>query len=342
MVTNTITVPIMYKDITFLEDVTKATRQKVLKFVKDWNSNDEWISVYTSGSTGKPKEIRLSKQQMRASANATVKFFNLEPKQSILLTLSVDYIAGKMMLVRALEHGLKIIVAPLKSNPLDFDLNFSIHFAAFVPLQVETILSQQKSRQNYESIAKVIIGGAVINETLEKELQSLSNANYATFGMTETISHIALRNITKKEAHYSALPFVKFSVNDDNCLSIHAPKVCDEVLDTNDCVQLLNDNQFIWKGRADYVVNSGGIKLHPELIEKKIKPFLPNHQFYVIGKSDDLLGEKLVLKIESNSSLDLNKLLVNLKEVLHKYELPKNIITVSSFKRTETEKIIRE
>lgn len=342
MVTNTITVPIMYKDITFLEDVTEATRQKVLKFVKDWNSNDEWISVHTSGSTGKPKEIRLSKQQMRASANATVKFFDLQPRQSILLTLSVDYIAGKMMLVRALEHGLQIIVAPLKSNPLDFDLNFAIHFAAFVPLQVETILSQQKSRKIYESISKVIIGGAVINETLEKELQSLSNSNYATFGMTETISHIALKNVTSKEKHYSALPNVEFSLHHTDRLSIHAPLICDSTILTNDCVDLLSKTQFIWKGRADYVINSGGIKLHPELIEKKIKPCLPNHQFYVIGKSDELLGEKVVLKIESDSTLDLNKLLVNLKEVLHKYELPKSILCVSTFKRTETEKIIRE
>ena len=202
MVTITITVPIMHKDITFLDDVTEATRQKVLKFVKDWNSNDKWINVRTSGSTGKPKTITLLKQQMKASAQATVSFFNLKAEQTILLALSTDYIAGKMMLIRALEHQLKIIVAPINVNPLDMELEQAIHFSAFVPLQVQTILTNKRSRTNYESISNVIIGGAVINDSLESDLHTLANNNYATFGMTETISHIALRNITKKEKHY--------------------------------------------------------------------------------------------------------------------------------------------
>lgn len=342
MVTITITVPIMYKDITFLDDVTEANRQKVLNFVKDWNSKDEWITVSTSGSTGKPKLIKLSKKQMRASAQTTVSFFNLKPNQSILLTLSADYIAGKMMLIRALEHQLKIIVAPLKSNPLDMDMEQSINFSAFVPMQVQAILANKKSRENYERIDNVIIGGAVINDDLEVELQSLKNHNYATFGMTETISHIALRNISQEEKHYTALASVDFSINQSHCLQINAPLVCDTVLNTTDCVELLNNKQFIWKGRADFVINSGGIKLHPEEIEQKIKPLLPNNQFYLIGLKDDILGEKLVLKIEGDNSIDLYQLELNLKKVLTKFETPKEIKLVPEFNMTQTGKIIRE
>jgi O-succinylbenzoic acid--CoA ligase len=342
LVTLTITIPIMHKDITFLDDVTEATRQKVLKFVKDWNSEDKWTEVNTSGSTGTPKTIKLSKKHIKASANATVSFFKLEANQSILLALSTDYIAGKMMLVRALEHHLKIIVAPLKSNPLDLRLEQPIHFSAFVPLQVQTILDNKRSRANYESISNVIIGGAVINDNLEAELQTLPNKNYATFGMTETISHIALRNITKKEEHYTAMPQVDFSINEKNCLVINAPLVCGEILETTDCVELISTKQFIWKGRADFVINSGGIKLHPEEIEKKIKPLLSSNQFYLIGEDDNVLGQKLILKIESSDSLDLTILQQQLKTVLTKYEIPKEIQLVPSFKMTDTGKIIRE
>ena len=273
---------------------------------------------------------------------ATVSFFQLKPFQSILLALSADYIAGKMMLIRAIEHQLKIIVAPLTSNPLDLNIGQQIDFSAFVPLQIQTILANKRSKANYESIKHVIIGGAVINSALEKELQSLNNNNYATFGMTETISHIALRNITKKEAHYSALPNVKFGVNTNNCLSIHAPLVCDDVLETNDCVELLSDTEFIWKGRADFVINSGGIKLHPEDIEKKIQDILPNHKYYLIGAKDAALGEKLILKIEADNSLDLTLLMVNLKSTLTKFEIPKEIKLVNKFKLTNTGKLIRE
>lgn len=341
MVTHTITVPIMYKDITFLDDVTEASRQKVLKFVKDWKSKAEWIEVTTSGSTGNPKIIKLSKNQMRASAMATVDFFELKPGQNILLALSTDYIAGKMMIIRGLEHKLKIIIAPLQSNPLKIKLLHHINFSAFVPLQVQTILSDKESRKNYEAISKVIIGGAVINEALELELQSLNNLNYATFGMTETISHIALRDITRKEKHYSALPSVKFSVDTNSCLIIDAPLICSERLATTDCVDLLNENQFIWKGRNDFVINSGGIKLHPEEIEKKILSLLPNNRYYISSEKDDRVGQKIVLKIEKFNPIDLKYLKMRLKNILTKYELPKEIVIVSKFKLTKTNKIIR-
>lgn len=337
MVTNTITVPIMHKDITFLDDVAAATRQMVLKFVKDWNSKDEWINITTSGSTGKPKAIKLEKSKMKASALATVNYFGLKPNQMLLLALPVNYIAGKMMLIRALEHGLKIIVSPINNNPLNKKIPFKIDFAAFVPLQVQSILNDEKSRKIYASINNVIIGGSVINQQLEQDIQSLSNNNYATFGMTETISHIALRNISKKEQFYTALPNVFFSESINNCLIINAPYVCDKKIITTDSIELLSDKQFIWKGRADFVINSGGIKLHPEEIEKKILPHLPTNRFYVIGIDDEKLGKKLVLKIEGDSTIKLS----DLTDVLSRFELPKQIIFLDKFEQTETGKIKR-
>ena len=340
MVTIPKTVPLMHKDIIFLLEVKASTRQKVINFVKEWNSTDEWITVNTSGSTGKPKAIKLLKQQMVASANATIQFFNLQPNQTILLTLSPDYIAGKMMMVRALINQMKIVVAPIQSNPLLLDIEQSIDFSAFVPMQVQTILGHPKSKLNYEHIKTVIIGGGAINKVLEKQIQSLTNQNYATFGMTETISHIALRNINAKEECFTALPNVTFSTHRHNCLTINAPKICNHPLLTHDCVDLLNDKQFKWKGRQDFAINSGGIKLHPEEIEQKIAPYIKESRFYLIGEQDNLLGEKLILKIEGNQ-FNLEALKQKLKSVLTKFEQPKRIDLISNFQETKTGKIIR-
>lgn len=335
-------IPLMCKDIIFLEDIKPSTRQKVLKFVKDWQSNDDWLEVSTSGSTGKPKTIRLDKNRMKASAKATVDFFNLKPNQTILLAMSTDYIAGKMMLVRALEHQLNIIVAPVVSNPLKNIIPYNIDFSAFVPMQVNAILSDETSKTNYENINQVIIGGAPISLQLEKQLQALKNNNYSTFGMTETISHIALKNISEKDSFYTALPQVKFSVNQNNQLIIEAPYLLNQPIVTNDVVELLTSTQFIWKGRADFVINSGGIKLHPELIEKKIEPFLPKHQFYLTSVKDIVLGQKLILKVEGVSNQEIKKLFINLEQSLSKFEMPKQIINVNHFKTTKTGKVIRE
>ena len=332
----------MRKDIIFLENVESSIQKKVLKFVKQWNNNDEWIEVSTSGSTGKPKKIKLKKTNIKASAKATIKHFNLQANQNILLTMSTDFIAGKMMVVRAIEGQLNLIVASVQSNPLLTKLPCKIDFSAFVPMQVSAILSNPLSKQNYESITKVIIGGAPIAYQLEQELQGLKNKTYATFGMTETISHIATRNLKNKDKYYNALPNVKFSQTKRQQLVIDAPYLLNQPLVTNDVVQLINAQQFIWKGRLDNVINSGGVKLYPENIEKKIEKFFPNNRFYVTSKSDKILGQKLILKIETNQIFYTQKIKLSLKQVLSPYEIPKEIILVKQFKETKTGKVIRE
>jgi len=330
----------MYKDIIFLDSVTTTSRQKVLNFINEWQSPSDHLIVNTSGSTGNPKEIKLLKQHIKASAKATVNFFNLKKDDTLLVTLSPDYIAGKMMLIRAIEHQLKIVVAPFSGNPLTNEIPFPISFAAFVPYQVQQILANPISKKRYEAINKVIIGGAKINLTLEKELQQLSNANFATFGMTETISHIALRNITKDEPHYTTLQNIKVSLSDKNCLIINAPNINPSTIITTDNVKIINDSQFIWLGRSDLIINSGGIKFNPESIEQKIEAEIPNHRFYITSEPCDILGEKIILIIEAGV-LDIDRLKLNLQKRLTKYELPKSIYLTSQFKETPTQKIIR-
>ncbi len=297
-------------------------------FLLDWFDSKDYIEMQTSGTTGTPKSITVSKQAMVNSALATGDFFDLQPGEKALHCLPVKYVAGKMMLVRAMILGFDLdFVAPsshpLQNNETDYD------FVAMVPLQAQNSIPELKK------VKKMIVGGAAVNKTLEKQLLKLPTMVYETYGMTETITHIAARKLGDKA--FTVLPHVNISYDDRNCLVIHALRISDEVIITNDMVELLNENQFIFLGRMDNVINSGGIKLIPEQIEHKLAHKI-HERFFVASKPDAELGEKLLLVIEGESySLE-----DTLYEDLDKYEKPKEVVFVSKFKETTTGKILRK
>ena len=297
-------------------------------FLLDWFDCKSYIEMETSGSTGAPKTILISKQAMVDSALATGDFFDLQPGNKALQCLPVKYVAGKMMLVRAMILGLDLeFVAPsshpLENNEIDFD------FVAMVPLQAQNSISQLKK------VKKLIIGGAAVNKTLEKQLLKLPTKVYETYGMTETITHIAARKLGEKA--FTVLPYVSVSFDDRNCLVIHAPRISPEVIITNDIVELVDENQFIFLGRMDNVINSGGIKLIPEQIEQKLVGKI-SQRFFIASKPDDELGEKVVLVIEGEK----RELVDSIYESLDKYEKPKEIIFIPKFLDTATGKILRK
>ena len=297
-------------------------------FLLDWFDSKDYIEMFTSGSTGEPKTVIVKKQAMVNSAIATGDFFDLIPGNSALQCLPVKYVAGKMMLVRAMILGLDLeFVAPsshpLRNNEIDFD------FVAMVPLQA------QNSIQELQKVKKLIIGGAAVNKTLEKQLLKLKTEVYETYGMTETITHIAARKLGEKA--FTVLPDVTVSYDDRNCLVIHAPKISDEVIITNDIVELVNENQFIFLGRIDNVINSGGIKLIPEQIENKLMSKI-QQRFFIASKPDNELGEKLILVVEGDK-VEFDH---SIYEDLDKYEKPKEILFIPKFKETATGKIIRK
>jgi O-succinylbenzoic acid--CoA ligase len=298
------------------------------KFLLDWFDEKAFVELTTSGTTGVPKRIRIQKQAMVNSALATGDFFDLKVGDKALHCLSTKYIAGKMMLVRGLILGLEMdFVAPgsspLENNKTNYD------FAAMVPLQVQNSILELKK------VKKVIIGGAKINESLKTELLKLPTRVYETYGMTETITHIAAKKIGEKA--FSVLPNVKILQDERQCLVIDAPRISEEKVVTNDVVELVSENQFVFLGRIDNVVNSGGVKLIPEQIEEKLSGKI-NSRFFVTGIEDELLGEKLILVLESeNQSFDKT-----IFEVLNKYEKPKEIRFISKFKETESGKVMRK
>tara|TARA_R110000868_G_scaffold57476_7_gene177449 strand:- start:8641 stop:9687 length:1047 start_codon:yes stop_codon:yes gene_type:complete len=297
-------------------------------FLLDWFDEKSYIDLQTSGTTGTPKIIRTNKQTMVNSALATGDFFELSPGDKALYCLPTKYIAGKMMLVRSFILGLDIDFVEPNSHPLTKN-ETKYDFVAMVPLQAQNSLAGLKN------VKKMIVGGAKMSKSLEKSLLKGKTQVYETYGMTETITHIAAKKVGDKA--FSILPNIHISQNEKNCLVIDAPKISEELIVTNDLVEILNDNQFVFLGRIDNVVNSGGIKLIPEQIEEKLANDI-HSRFFLGGIPDAILGEKLVLVIEGekDAAVELSF------DGLDKYEKPKNVFYVSKFMETENGKIKRK
>jgi O-succinylbenzoic acid--CoA ligase len=262
------------------------------------------------------------------SALATGDFFDLHPGDKVLHCLPTKYIAGKMMFVRGFILGLDMDFVAPSSHPLRNN-DTKYEFAAMVPLQA------QHSLNELVDVKKLIIGGVKINKSLEEELLKLPTKVYETYGMTETITHIAAKAVG--ESAFTVLPHVTISYDEKNCLVIHAPRISEDVIVTNDLVELINENQFVFLGRADNVINSGGIKILPEQIEDKLAGKIQS-RFFIAGLPDEDLGEKVVLLIEGESHLIDESIFAKLS----KYEKPKEIIFVDRFKETGSGKLMRK
>ena len=302
--------------------------QSVGDFLLDWFDNKSYMDMNSSGTTGVPKLIRVEKQAMLNSAIATGDFFGLEPGDKVLNCLPTAYISGKMMFIRAFILGLDMKFVAPSSHPLDY-IDEEFDFCAMVPLQAKNSLKKLKR------IKTLIVGGAKVHKALEQELLKLSIKVYETFSMTETITHIAAKRIG--ENAFTVLPNVTVSVDERQCLVIEAKKISDEKIITNDIVNLISDKQFVWVGRIDNIINSGGIKLSPEKIEEKLSTLIPR-RYFVHGVPDLVLGEKLVLYIEGEP-LEIED---SVFSVLDKYEKPKDIVFITKFKQTATGKIKRK
>jgi len=298
------------------------------RFLLDWFDENSFVMVQTSGTTGIPKAIKIDKQAMVFSALATGDFFDLLPGNTALLCMSTKYIAGKMMLVRAMILGLALDVVTPNSNPLQN--NTTIYdFVAMVPLQFEHSISK------LHQIRKLIIGGAKLEYSQKQMAKEIKTQIYETYGMTETITHIAAKSIT--DDFFSTLPNITVAVDNRNCLVINAPNISKEKIVTNDIVSLRSSTSFKWLGRFDNVINSGGVKLFPEQIEEKLQHLITN-RFFIAAEPDKQLGERIVLIIESAEKIDVSP---KLFDVLDKYERPKAVYFVSNFEVTETNKINR-
>lgn len=268
------------------------------EFLEDWNSPDDCITVHTSGSTGKPKAMSVEKARMMASAAKTCRFLSLDSGDSALLCMPLDYIAGKMVVVRSLVSGMRLVSVPPSSHPLR-GLDAPPSFAAMVPLQVYCSMQVPEELDMLRRIKHLLIGGGAVDPDMERSLRSFPNAVWSTYGMTETLSHIALRRLSGDSASEYYTPFdgVRLWQGDDDCLCIEAPDVCPLTLHTRDMVEFHPDGlRFRIVGRKDNVIVSGGIKIHIEEVEQLLAPHI-TRDFAVSKRPDHRLGEMVVLLI---------------------------------------------
>ena len=324
-----------------------------MAFIDEWNNDSAYVEVKTSGSTGEPKRMLVEKRRMLNSARITCDFLGLKPGDTALLCMSTDYIAGKMMVVRSIERGLKLIEVPPCGHPLNNvqcsmvcscsaglqGRNGQLAFAAMVPMQVYNSLQVPEEKERLMAIRHLIIGGGAIDEAMEAELRTFPHAVWSTYGMTETLSHIALRRISGPEASewYMPFPTVKLSTTDEGCLVIDAPEVCAQTLTTNDIVELKSDGRFRIRGRKDNVICSGGIKIQIEEVEQILKKYM--RVPYIISKrKDEKFGEIVVLLTEGDTA----EAQTICEQVLPKYHQPKVYLHVNQIPLTETGKPARK
>jgi o-succinylbenzoate---CoA ligase len=325
---------------------TSEYEQKVIDFCVKWLVGQEQFTLKTSGSTGEPKPIKLTRNQMIASAKLTGKTFGLVEGNRALVCLNVEYIAGIMMLVRGMELGLKLTIIEPSGNPFLHLENYSFDFFSFVPLQFENLLENHENVGILNKTKAIIVGGAAVNEVLENKIQKLNVPVYSTYGMTETVSHIAVKRLNgeNKSDNFSVLEGVKIGIDERNCLNIVAESSNNQLIQTNDIVEIINENEFQLIGRFDNIINSGGVKIQLEkvekLIENEIKIFNPK-RFFAYGILDEKLGQKLVLFVEGEIPSEhlKNTFLKNINSVLSKYEIPKEIYFIAKFIELPTGKI---
>jgi o-succinylbenzoate---CoA ligase len=309
-------------------------------FLKNWYDDTDFILAHTSGSTGTPKSIRLPKASVENSARMTNQFLGLTEESVGLLCLPASYIAGKMMLVRAIVGGYNLLAVSPSANPFK-TTHTPVDFAAITPYQ----LFHAAGSLQQQPVGKIIVGGGPVNSKLEKLAETIPAELYETYGMTETCSHIALRrfNGIGKSEYFTVLEGVTIRVDERECLAIKAPHLLKDEIQTNDIVELKGTRMFRWLGRADSTINSGGVKIHPEQLEKKLEGIIPSACF-IASVPDDVLGNKVVLVIESEaySQQQEKALITQFEQLFSKYEIPKQLIYIPAFMYSESHKVLRK
>ncbi|MDX5481952.1 MAG: AMP-binding protein [Hymenobacteraceae bacterium] len=325
---------------------------KTLEFCRKWLNGVQEFPIQTSGSTGTPKTITLTRQQMEASAQRTVKLLQLQKGDCTLVCLNTEYIAGMMMLVRGFLADLKMIIVEPISNPLTLiSREEKIDFASFVPMQLQIILQEMpEALPQLNNMKGILVGGAPVSPTLQREMQRVQAPIYHTYGMTETASHIALRRLNGPQAaeYYEVLNNIEIGLDKRGCLTIKGDVSNNELLATNDVVELLTPTRFRWIGRVDNTINTGGVKVQMEKVEVAIAEAFMDladyPRYFVASQPDELLGEKIVLIMEGEPLKEEieEELFSRLRGLLKKFELPKEIYYSPAFTETATGKISRQ
>src|SRR5690554_4662649 len=314
------------------------------EFLKEWYSPDDFIMVQTSGSTGTPKNIKLKKEFTGHSALRTIRHFNLTENDNLLHCLPVKYIAGKLMVVRALVAQSNLVTVDPTTN-FQFLQHSKFKFAAMVPHQVHKILQAEPAKGVWmQNIDNLLIGGSALPYSLEVQLQEIPTSCWLSYAMTETATHIALRKINSEEIdeYYHCMDDITVQASNDGCLQIFMPGLKEQPLQTNDLAEIRDEKTFKILGRADHVIISGGIKYCPELLEKKLESFL-TFPYLISSVPHPTLGRQLVIVVEGEKSAAVENQIKHACNIqLEKYERPRQIYFITEIPKTENGKYDRK
>ncbi|MGI4822418.1 MAG: AMP-binding protein [Janthinobacterium lividum] len=329
--------------------VLNGYEAKVLELVREWLSGAHEFGLRTSGSTGQPQLIVLKRRQLAASAARTGDYFDLGPGDRALVCLNCDFIGGKMMLVRGLERNMHLTIVEPHADPFDFvPAEAEYDFAAFVPLQLRAVLAAGRANR-LNKMRAILVGGAGVEPSLLREVEQLKAPVYLTYGMTETASHMALRRLNGPQAspHYRVLPGLHLGQDERGCLTVRGDVTDDQLIVTNDRIELVDKHTFDWLGRVDFVINSGGVKVQAEKVELVLDVALAelgeSRRAFVAGQADERLGQAVTAYVEGSplrAPAEQN-LLELLRERLGKYELPKRVVYIPAFQTTASGKLDR-
>lgn len=324
---------------------------KVLDFVRQWLNGTLEFGLRTSGSTGAAQAISLKRHQLEASARRTGDFFDLGPGERMLVCLNCEYIGGQMMLVRGLERRMHLTIVEPAADPLALvPAEAKFDFASFVPLQLRTLLAAGHAGR-LNQMRAILVGGATVDGALAKAARALKVPVYLTYGMTETASHIALRRLSgptaARNTAYHVLPGIHVGQDARGCLTVRADVTDDQLITTNDQVKLLDAHRFEWLGRADFVINSGGVKVPAEKVEQVLEVALAElslpRRAFVTGLPDERLGQTVTAVLEGDPLApdEEARLLTLLRARLAKYERPRQLRYATTFRETASGKLDR-
>lgn len=322
-----------------------------IDLIRQWHNGHQRFTFQTSGSTGQPKQIVLERWKMELSAQRTIDALDLSEHSTALVCMSPKFIGGAMMVIRALMAKMNITIVPPARQPLE-GLSSPFDFTAMVPMQLANVLKHGSDAEValLNKAQHVLLGGAGVTSDLAGQLNELSPQCWSTYGMTETVSHIALRRLNGREAspYFTTMAGISIKSGHDGQLLIRDKITDDQWLSTNDLVEIVSPDRFIWLGRLDHVINTGGIKVMAEKVEAGIasamKTLFPGARYFVAGLPDSIYGSVITLFLENASASDEAYLLDEIKKLssLPKYEFPKRLVILKSFPETASGKIDKQ
>lgn len=339
---------IRLKGSTLLEGDDNAFKQ-TFELAQQWLNESDVFTFYTSGSTGTPKEIKLKRSQLEASALATIEMLGLTAGEHILLCMNTSFIGGAMLLIRGLILNASITIQEPSGNPLQhIPVDHPYTFASFTPIQLHGFNKGNKEMvEKLNRFNHILVGGASLSFRLEQEMKVLTSKVYHTYGMTETVSHIALKQIGK-DSYFKLLPGVEIRTDTRGCVAIKSDATNQEWIHTNDVVRIIDEHWIEILGRADDMINSGGIKVWPAKIEEAMMEAMmetgnDERNILVGWLPDEKLGQQVIAVIEGKEleTNQENAVAGLLKQKLNKYELPKAYYYLPSFSTTDSGKINR-